>query len=105
VLAVKRAGHYSHTIRCAVLQILRQNSPRQQLPDLELQASYEACAGIDSGMDSCMASGGGGFRRMLEPHEDPCAVDYVCLLSKDWDEYPQTGHIVPEHIGSVENGV
>ena len=58
------------------------------------QAFTEACAGMDSGMESCMDSGGGGFRRMLEPHEDECAVDYVCLLSKDGNnEYPKTGHI------------
>jgi hypothetical protein len=61
------------------------------------QAFNEACAGIDSGMDSCMASGGGGFRRMLEPHEDPCAVDYVRLLSKDGDEYPQTENMTKNH--------
>ena len=58
------------------------------------QAFTEACTGMDSGMESCMDSGGGGFRRMLEPHEDECAVDYVCLLSKDGNnEYPKTGHI------------
>jgi serine/threonine protein kinase len=72
------------------------------------QAFHEACAGMDSRMDSGgdAARGAGtgsasvtvhGSRMGMtpdSPHLHPRAIDYVCLLSKDGDEFPKTGHVV-----------
>jgi hypothetical protein len=39
-----------------------------------------------------MGSGGGAARAPLK-HLAAGAVDYVCLLSQDGDEFPDTGYI------------
>ena len=39
-----------------------------------------------------MGSGGGAARAPMK-HLDVAAVDYVCLLSQDCDEFPDTGYI------------
>ena len=36
---------------------------------------------------------GGGAARVPQRHLARGAVDYVCLLSQDGDEFPETGHI------------
>ncbi len=75
------------------------------------QAFHEACAGMDSRMDSGgdAARGAGtgsasvtvhGSRMGMTPdfrvypHLHRNARDYVCLLSQDGDEFPKTGHVV-----------
>ena len=60
------------------------------------QAFHEACAGMDSRMDSRMDSGRAARGLVCykeDPHFHPDAMDYVCLLSEDVDEFPKTGHI------------